>query len=125
MKRAFSFGSGMHENHVRPASWKLSNVLLRYRPLVSRIKEESSAQVGAEVTIMFPANANLTDYIKKEVLREVQDKKKQFTHEEIAVTTVVVPLEAAIVIPLTSKGKTVAYWKCILADNQLTLVVRH
>lgn len=116
------FRSGMHEESCTAAAESIKR-FIKVSAVSITNQERILAHVGAGSDHHVPANAILTD-LSKEVLREGKIKEA-FTHEEIGCHHSGCPLEAAIVIPLTSKGKTVGVLKMYFTDkNQLTYVVR-
>jgi len=91
-----SFGQGMHEESCT-AAVKVSNVLLRYRPLVSRSKR-SWRMWCWKWTIMFQQLPFLTD-LSKEVLPRKARKRSIHHWKKFGCHHRVVSIEAAIVYP--------------------------
>ena len=116
------FRQGMHEESCTAAA----EIIMRFIK-VSAVsitnQERILAHVGAGSDHHIPSNEILTD-LSKEVLREGK-VKEAFTHKEIGCHHKGCPLEAAIVIPLKSKGMTVGVLKMYFADkNELTYVIK-
>lgn len=116
------FRQGMHEESCTAAA----EIIMRFIK-VSAVsitnQERILAHVGAGSDHHIPSNEILTD-LSKEVLREGK-VKEAFTHEEIGCHHKGCPLEAAIVIPLKSKGRTVGVLKMYFTDkNELTYVIK-
>lgn len=86
-------------------------------------QERILAHVGAASDHHIPSNGILTS-LSKEVLQSGEIKEAH-SHEEIGCHHAGCPLEAAIVIPLKSKGTTVGILKMYFTDaTKLTFVER-
>ncbi len=116
------FRQGMNEESCTAAA----KIIMRFIKVsaVSITDQDSIlAHVGAGSDHHIPSNNILTD-LSKEVLKEGK-VKEAFTHEEIGCHHNGCPLEAAIVIPLKSKGMTIGVLKMYFTDkNELTYVTR-
>ncbi|SIN84759.1 two-component system, LytT family, sensor histidine kinase LytS [Carnobacterium alterfunditum] len=116
------FRSGMNEESCTQAA-KIIQKLIKVSAVSITNKDSILAHVGAASDHHVPSKKIVTN-LSKEVLR-TGEIKEVHSHQEIGCDHPDCPLEAAIVIPLKSQGKTVGTLKMYFTDaSKLTFVER-
>ncbi|WP_192988223.1 sensor histidine kinase [Carnobacterium mobile] len=116
------FRAGMNEQSCTEAA-KIIKRFIKVSAVSITDQERILAHVGAASDHHIPSNGILTS-LSKEVLQSGEIKEAH-SHEEIGCHHAGCPLEAAIVIPLKSKGTTVGILKMYFTDaTKLTFVER-
>lgn len=116
------FRSGMNEESCTQAA-KIIQKLIKVSAVSITNKDSILAHVGAASDHHVPSKKIVTN-LSKEVLR-TGEIKEVHSHQEIGCNHPDCPLEAAIVIPLKSQGKTVGTLKMYFTDaSKLTFVER-
>lgn len=116
------FRSGMNEESCTQAA-KIIQKLIKVSAVSITNQDSILAHVGAASDHHFPSKKIVTN-LSKEVLR-TGEIKEAHSHEEIGCNHPGCPLEAAIVIPLKSKEKTIGTLKLYFTDaSKLTFVER-
>ncbi|MBT2732527.1 sensor histidine kinase [Carnobacterium sp. ISL-102] len=116
------FRSGMNEESCTQAA-KIIQKLIKVSAVSITNKDSILAHVGAASDHHVPSKKIVTN-LSKEVLR-TGEIKEVHSHQEIGCDHPDCPLEAAIVIPLKSQGKTVGTLKIYFTDaSKLTFVER-
>lgn len=116
------FRAGMHERSCTEAA-KIIMRFIKVSAVSITNQERILAHVGAASDHHIPSNGILTN-LSKEVLKSGKIKEAH-SHDEIGCDFPGCPLEAAIVIPLRSKGATVGILKMYFTDaTKLTFVER-
>jgi two-component system sensor histidine kinase LytS len=116
------FRSGMNEESCTQAA-KIIQKLIKVSAVSITNKDSILAHVGAASDHHVPSKKIVTN-LSKEVLR-TGGIKEVHSHQEIGCDHPDCPLEAAIVIPLKSQGKTVGTLKIYFTDaSKLTFVER-
>lgn len=116
------FRSGMNEESCTQAA-KIIQKLIKVSAVSITNNDSILAHVGAASDHHVPSKKIVTN-LSKEVLR-TGEIKEAHSHEEIGCNHPGCPLEAAIVIPLKSKKKTVGTLKLYFTDaSKLTFVER-
>lgn len=114
------FRSGMNEESCTQAA-KIIQKLIKVSAVSITNQDSILAHVGAASDHHFPSKKIVTN-LSKEVLR-TGEIKEAHSHEEIGCNHPGCPLEAAIVIPLKSKEKTIGTLKLYFTDaSKLTFV---